>query len=369
MARRPRNPYYDPAKPHTTPRGFRNNYSFEQRTGRDVFRWLWRRFWGAPDAQDDPTPNGGGSPGGAGVRRAGRLGVHAPEMAVEGAFLRANRAEPTLTWVGHDTLLLQLGGLNVLTDPQFSARASPLQRIGPRRKVPPALSPAELPHIDVVLISHNHYDHLDRASVQALQGQAGGPPRFFVPLGLRRWMAAAGISGAVEQDWWEQSECQGLRIHQVPAQHFSQRTPWNRNCILWGGFVVEHPALRFYFAGDTGYTRDFADIAARIGPMDLAALPIGAYEPRWFMQPMHINPAEAVQAHLDLRARRSVAMHWGTFRLTEEPLDEPPRALASALRAAGVPPEEFWLLRVGETRRLSALLREPGVSARSEDEA
>lgn len=356
MPRRPRNPYYDPAKAHTTPRGFRNNYPHERRSGRDVFRWGWRRMWHAPAAGEDAEVHG--------APPADRQPAPpAPAVPAEAAFLRANRTEPTLTWIGHDTLLLQLEGLNLLTDPQFSERASPLRRLGPRRRVPPALTPGELPHIEAVLLSHNHYDHLDRASVQALQRQPGGPPRFFVPLGLRRWLTAAGATDVVEQDWWEHRPFQALRIHQVPAQHFSQRTPWDRNRVLWGGFVVEHPALRFYFAGDTGYTPDFADIAARMGPMDLAALPIGAYEPRWFMQPMHVNPAEAVQAHLDLRARHSVAMHWGTFRLTEEPLDEPPRALAGALQAAGVPPERFWLLRVGETRRLTDLLRDAGAAA------
>jgi N-acyl-phosphatidylethanolamine-hydrolysing phospholipase D len=333
LKRRRPNPYYAPGKAHTTPRGFRNLERHEVHAAGGLLRWRWERL-----RQPPPPPADGWQP-----QRA----------QPEAAFLRANRTEPTLTWIGHDTLLLQVGGVNVLTDPQFSPRASPLSFLGPRRRVEPALALRELPHVEAVLISHNHYDHLDRASVRALARQADGPPRFFVPLGLAAWFAAAGIGAVTEQDWWAHAEHLGLRIHQVPAQHFSQRTPWDRNRALWGGFVVEHPALRFYFAGDTGYAGHFAEIGARLGPIDLAALPIGAYEPRWFMQPMHINPAEAVQAHRDLKARRSVAMHWGTFQLTDEALDEPPRALAAALQAAEVPPERFLLLRHGETVRLA----------------
>jgi N-acyl-phosphatidylethanolamine-hydrolysing phospholipase D len=249
--------------------------------------------------------------------------------------------------------------VNVLTDPQFSERASPVSWAGPRRVVPPALPIAALPHIEIVLISHNHYDHLDRASVEALAAQPGGSPRFFVPLGLKAWFAARGITDVVEQDWWEHADYLGLRIHEVPSQHFSSRTLWDRNRTLWGGFLVEHPTLRFYFAGDAGYSRDFAEIHARLGPIDVAALPIGAYEPRWFMGPMHINPAEAVQALQDLHARLAVAMHWGTFNLTDEPLDDPPRALARALEAARITPGRFLVFTHGETRRLAPLLAEP----------
>jgi N-acyl-phosphatidylethanolamine-hydrolysing phospholipase D len=345
---RPRNPYYDPAKPHTTPHGFRNPHSDTVHGLGGVLRWRWQRLWKSDPSEDaspdDPPP--------------AAAGPAVESVTPDVAFLRANRSEPTLTWIGHDTLLLQVGGLNLLTDPQFSPRASPVAWLGPWRRLPPALTLDALPHIDAVLVSHNHYDHLDRASVQALQRQPGGPPRFFVPLGLRALLAGWGIPAATEQDWWESSALDGLRIHEVPAQHFSMRSPWDRNRMLWGAFVVEHPALRFFFAGDTGYGPHFAEIAARLGPMDVAALPIGAYEPRWFMRPMHLNPADAVQAHLDLGARLSVAMHWGTFNLTDEPLDEPPRALAKALADAQVSPQRFALLRHGETRRLTPRLRD-----------
>ena len=321
---------------HHARRGFRNNYP--HMPPQSFLKWRWERLW----AKLPPPPENG---------------YRFETVATDVEALRGNGDEVTLTWIGHATLLLQLGGVNVLTDPHFGERASPVSFAGPRRKVPPALTPDALPHIHVVLISHNHYDHLDRDSVQALNRQPGGPPRFFVPLGLKPWLAAEGVENVVEQDWWDATDYLGLRIHVVPAQHFSARTPFDRDETLWGGFVVEHPALRFYFAGDAGYSRDYADIAQRLGPIDLAALPIGAYEPRWFMQAMHINPAEAVRAHQDLGARHSVAMHWGTFELTDEPIDEPPRALARALREAGIPPERFLVMKHGETRHLTPLLR------------
>jgi L-ascorbate metabolism protein UlaG (beta-lactamase superfamily) len=270
----------------------------------------------------------------------------------DAGFLAANRSEPTLTWIGHATLLVQIGGVNLLTDPHFTERASPVGFAGPKRRVPPALSLAELPHIDAVVISHNHYDHLDAGTVRQLNRQAGGAPRFFVPLGLKAWFAQEGIDNVVELDWWEHIEHMGLDVHLVPVQHWSARTPWDRNRTLWGGWMVEHPSLRFFFAGDTGYSKDFADIRGRFGPIDLAAIPVGCYEPRWFMKANHVNPEESLQIHRDLGARRSVGIHWGTFRLTDERLDEPPQKLAQALAAAGVAQEEFFLMKHGELRRL-----------------
>jgi L-ascorbate metabolism protein UlaG (beta-lactamase superfamily) len=329
------NPDYRADHPHHTPEGFRNNYPHME--PQSFWKWRWERIW-----VDVPPPP--------------RNGYRFEVVNGNAAELRANRSETKLTWIGHATLLLQVGGVNVLTDPIFSERASPVGFLGPQRKVPVPIPLAELPHIEVVLVSHNHYDHLDLPTLRALNAQAGGPPTFFAPLGVGALLRDEGIGTVVEQDWWQFTELQGLRIHQVPAQHFSARTPFDRNEVLWGGFVVEHPALRFYFAGDTGYSRDFADIGERLGPIDLAALPIGSYEPRWFMRAMHINPDEAVQAHRDLGARFSVAMHWGTFEMTDEAIDEPPKALARALQAQRVPPERFFVMKHGETRRLAPLL-------------
>ena len=264
------------------------------------------------------------------------------------------RGNPSITWVGHATVLLRVGGRYVLTDPQFSERASPVRMVGPRRVVPPVPALERLPHIDAVLISHNHYDHLDRASVKRLAGQAGGPPRYFVPLGLKDWFARLGIDNVAELDWWQKLDHQGLELHFVPAQHWSQRTLRDRNLSLWGGWVVRHPTLSFYFAGDTGYSKDFADIRARFGGFDLAAIPIGAYAPRWFMQVQHVNPAEAVQVHRDVNARQSVGIHWGTFAgLTDESLYEPPLALAEERKKAGLADEDFFVMQHGETRVLA----------------
>jgi len=204
-----------------------------------------------------------------------------------------------------------------------------------------------------VLISHNHYDHLDLPSVKALAAQAGGPPRFYVPLGLAPWFQDAGITTTTEMDWWDSREDAGLKVNFVPAQHWSARTLWDRNETLWGGFVVEHPRFRFLFTGDTGYSRDFSDIGQRFGSIDLAAIPIGAYDPRWFMAPQHVDPDESVLIHRDVHARQSLAVHWGTFVLTDEPLDEPPKKLAQALDRAGLKQDVFWVLRHGETRSVA----------------
>ena len=338
------NDHYNPQLRHHTPEGFRNNHNHGPRPS--FWKWRWERFWNSPEA--DPE-------GGYGFQ----------VLKADTAFLAANRTEATLTWIGHATLLLQLGGVNILTDPHLTARASPVDFAGPERTVPPALDFADLPHIDVVLVSHDHYDHLDLETLERLGRQPGGPPTVFVPLGLGDWLARQGIAKVVQQDWWQSTVHLGLRIHQVPSQHFSARSPFIRDDVLWGGFVVEHPDFRFYFAGDTGYSPDFAEIGRRLGPIDLAALPIGAYAPRWFMKTMHINPAEAVRAHQDLKARYSVGMHWGTFRMTDERLDEPPKKLAAAREEAGIPAHRFFLLQHGETRRLTPLLR-PKTGANSQ---
>ena len=337
------------SKSHHTADGFRNNYPS---AARGSF-WKWQRSrWanGLPK-----VPQGGY-----------RFEVLRPDVG----WLRRNRTEPALTWIGHATFLLQLDGVNVLTDAHFSERASPLQFAGPQRVVAPALRLAELPHIDAVVISHNHYDHLDRPSVKRLAAQAGGCAHFFVPLGLKAWFAGIGIHEVTELDWWDEARLRGLKLTLTPVQHWSSRTPWDRDRTLWGGWVVESPQFRFFFAGDTGYSQDFKDIGQRLGFVDLAALPIGAYEPRWFMQIMHVNPEEAVKIHRDLRARHSVAMHWGTFILTDEPLDEPPQRLAAARRAAGISPETFFVMKHGETRRLASMMRQqlsatPALSALS----
>lgn len=326
----------DPSKPHHTASGFRNNYPHAEKAS--FWKWQWQRWTqGVPE-----NPEGG---------------YRFPVLAPDAAALAANRLAPTLTWIGHSTFLLQVDGVNVLTDPHFTLRASPLSFAGPRRHTPVPMPLEKLPPIDIVVISHNHYDHLDRDTVRHLNTQPGGAPLFLVPLGLKRWFADQGIARVTELDWWDRHDHAGLALHLTPIQHWSQRTLWDRNRTLWGSWVIDHPSLRVYFGGDFGYSRDLADIGARFGPFDLALLPIGAYEPRWFMQVMHVNPDEAVQAHRDLRARHSVGMHWGTFRLTDELLDEPPRKLDHALARAGLSAADFSVMRHGETRRLDDLRR------------
>ena len=314
---------------HHTRRGFRNNYPHDRKGLKDFLKFLW------------------------GWDRVGAR-FEAPRVPPDPGFLAANRTRPTLTWIGHATFLVQLGGLNILTDPHFTARASPLQFAGPKRLMPPGLALRDLPALDVILISHNHYDHLDDGSVRWL---ARHHPKavFVVPLGLRRWLQRRHVGNAVELDWWQRHDGHGFSVTGVPAQHFSGRWHNDRNRTLWCGFVLEAAGKKVFFAGDTGYSKDFADIGERLGPMDLALLPIGAYEPRWFMKSMHVNPEEAVRIHKDIASRQSAAMHWGTFRLTEEPMDEPPKALARALKEARVPPEKFWVMQHGETRALEAL--------------
>jgi N-acyl-phosphatidylethanolamine-hydrolysing phospholipase D len=302
---------------------FRNNYPHAAKGG--FWRWQWQRLRdGLPQ-----RPAGGY-----------RFEAAKPDLV----------ANPSITWVGHATVLLRVGGLSVLTDPHFSERASPLGFAGPKRVVPPVPSLDELPHIDAVVHSHNHYDHLDRDTVAKLAEQAGGSPRFFVPLGLEDWFARRGIYDVVELDWWEKLNFKGLELHFVPVQHWSKRTLADENRSLWGGWVIRHPELSFFFAGDSGYSRDFADIGARFGGFDLAAIPIGAYAPRWFMQIMHLDPAEAVRVHQDVNARRSIAIHWGTFEnLTDESLYEPPLKLAEERKKAGLADDDFVVLRHGET--------------------
>ena len=283
-------------------------------------------------------------------RRGGWTRPHFLRAPNDPAWLAANRDVATLTWIGHASFLVQLGGMNLLTDPVLSRRVSPLAWAGPSRLAPLGLRFDELPKVDAVLISHNHYDHLDEAAVRRLH--ARDAPLFFVPLGLKRWFARRGITRVAELDWWQSAELEGLRVHAVPARHFSGRGAHDRNRTLWCGFVYECAGQRHYFAGDTGYGPDFAGIGAAFSPIDVALLPIGAYAPRDFMRPVHIDPEEAVRIHRDVGARRSFGMHWGTFRLTLEALDEPPRRLAAAREAAGLPPEAFTVMQHGQTVRL-----------------
>ncbi len=331
----PPNPYYDPARAHHRADGFVNNYGPPGgRPLSDVLKWFRERSSnGLPKAPSAHVE-----------------GYAFPVIRPDLAFLHKNRDRITVTWIGHSTLFVQLGGLNILTDPHFSERAFMVRFAGPRRMGPLPVKLADLPRVDLVLISHNHYDHLDLDTVTALRTQPGGSPLFVAPLGVDLWLNSQGVDRVERFDWWDSKRLLGIDVNFVPAQHWSSRTPWDRNATLWGGWVLKTADFSFYFAGDTGYSKDFEDIGARFGGFDLAAIPVGAYLPRWFMKEQHVNPEEAVRIHRDVRAQRSIGIHWGTFELTDEPLDEPIGELPVARRMHGVADEEFVLFRHGETR-------------------
>ncbi len=344
------NSAYDPSKKHHLPQGFQNNYIANIDVPRgDLFKWqyeAWRN--GLPKPPQTPTA----------------------EVAADMAFIRANvgpTQQPAITWVGHATMLVQMAGMNVLTDPVFSQRASPVQFAGPKRAQAPGIALADLPKMDVVVISHNHYDHLDTASVLALNAQAGGPPLFLVPLGVKAWFASQGITNVREMDWWDVVRLPSklgvgeFEVHFTPVQHWSARGLGDRRATLWGGYAMIAPDFHAYFSGDTGYSKDFVDTQARFAPrqtpalgggFDVALIAVGAYEPRWFMKNQHVNPAEAVQIHKDLGAKRSVGVHWGTFNLTDESLDQPPKDLAQARLETGVTEDQFGLMAIGQTKKL-----------------
>lgn len=323
------NPAHNTSKAHHTPTGFQNHYGGnEVKSQWEVLKWQLSRS--NPPLPDPPLPTA------------------VPDFKASG---------PSTTWLGHSTMLVHMGGLRFVTDPQFSGRASPVQWAGPRRVAPIPVAPHELPRLDAVLISHNHYDHLDVESVKTLAAQAGGPPLFIVPLGLKAWFADVDIRNVVELDWWDSHTVGDVEFVLTPAQHWSSRTPFDRRATLWGGFAAFAPDFQLIYTGDTGYSRDFADIRAHFkdrqanGGFDVALVPIGCYEPRWFMQDQHVNPADAAQIHIDLGAKQSVGVHWGTFEgLCDESLDQAPKDLAVARQKLGLQDSAFVTLRHGETR-------------------
>lgn len=242
-------------------------------------------------------------------------------------------AAAVVTFIGHATFLIQTPAGNLITDPIYSDIAGPLNLAGPRRSRAPGVRFEDLPPIATILLSHNHYDHCDISTLRMLRKRFN--PSVGTPLGNARMARKAGLTKIEEIDWWQTSTLAGLPVTLTPSQHFSARTPFDRNRALWGGFMIQVADKRIYFAGDSGYGDFFREVRRRLGAIDLALLPIGAYEPRWFMQPIHMNPAEAVQAHLDLESPRSIGMHFGTFRMTSEGIDAPLIALDEARRAKG----------------------------------
>ena len=279
--------------------------------------------------------------------------------------IRPNNPEPVsaepdeavVTWIGHSTFLLQLSGLNVLTDPIWSERASPVSFAGPRRLVPPGVTLDHLPEIHITLLSHDHYDHLDDLTVRYLIRRFPAM-QWLVPLGVADFLTSRGAGIVTELDWWKVASLRGATFCCTPAQHFSGRFPWNRNATLWCGWVMRTDEKAVFFAGDTALHPDFEEIAQRFGPFDASILPIGAYEPRWFMRNVHMDPSEAVKAFVAMKNSNEISngvmvgSHWGTFRLTDEPVDEPPILARQAWATASLAADRLWILDPGEGRTL-----------------
>jgi N-acyl-phosphatidylethanolamine-hydrolysing phospholipase D len=334
------------APPHHRPAGgFQNPWpGFEEHGFGDFIRW---RFGGGAKQTREPNPPRDSLP-----RR---------EPAI--VRPRAARGYRSVTWVGHSTVLMQLGPLNVLTDPMWSERASPVQWAGPRRLMSPGVAFDALPDIDVVLQSHDHYDHLDAHTVRRISDRWPAA-RWLCPLGVAAVLRGFGARDVVERDWWGSVDTADFRAVCVPAQHFSGRGLGDRGDRLWCGWTITADGANVYFAGDTALHPEMERIASRLGPFDLVVLPIGAYDPRWFMRGVHMDPDDAVAAYRALCVDGSPApaclpIHWGTFRLTDEPVPEPPARFARAWADAALPASANVTLAHGESRQLRAVEQWP----------
>lgn len=332
---KPVNPYYDPSKPHHHEQGFIN-----LRAHNDALRWRDHlAWWRHVVSNADPTP------------KTAQVALQRQEVDLD--FLKSSYNGVRVTWVGQATLLIQVGGVNLLTDPHFSDRAWPRWMGGPLRYQPPGIALADLPPIHAVIISHNHFENLDLDSVRQLARQPAGPPVFLVPLGVDVWFRLH-VPEATELralDWDGEAALEGVDFKLVPVKHSSGRGLFDHKQTLWGGWVVDfkQPAFRLFFTGDMAYSADVLQYGEWYGPFDLAALPIGGYHPRWRMRGERMNPTEAVQVFRRLDASYGVGIAWGTFMMRDHPLDEPLMALQRAKQYASVPDETFFTLRPGET--------------------
>tara|TARA_B100001971_G_scaffold215193_1_gene260028 strand:- start:118405 stop:119418 length:1014 start_codon:yes stop_codon:yes gene_type:complete len=301
-------------------RKFKNKYVEEKSFGK-VIKWLWSR-----DAKKWPE--------------------HVDNKRSDDTNVAINENEFALSFINHSTFLIQINGLNILTDPVYSLRTSPVQWAGPKRVREPGVPFKKLPKIDVVIISHNHYDHMDLDTLKKLEKKFS--PLVLAPLGDKKLLEGIGLKNVKELDWWEEIKVNEHKFTYVPSQHFSGRGLFDRMKSLWGGYVLETKGKRLYFAGDTGYSKHFSEIYEKLGAMDFSLIPIGAYAPRWFMKDMHVNPDDAVKAHLDLKSNYSIGMHYGTFQLTDEKIDQPLIDLEIAKKKYQV--ENFSTLLEGETK-------------------
>jgi len=319
---------------HHTETGFENRHPLPDPVKRSFWRFLRRRFLG-----NDNWPKA--------KHQIGKIPTEAPD---HDAIQNPDPARLQVTWVGHATVLVQYGGLNILTDPVFSDRASPFKRVGPKRYSQPGLSIDQLPELDLVLLSHNHYDHFDVASLTAL----GNAPRYILPLKNGALLEKAGVTPDrySEMDWDDTTLHGDVKITHIPSNHWSSRTTKDRKEMLWGGYILEFgDGYRFYFVGDTGWNEAlYTEMGEIHGGIDFGLIPIGAYDPRDFMRNSHCNPEEAVQIMQVMGVKKALAIHWGTFVLTAEPVDEPPVRLASALKRAGLGDDDFIAPPIGATR-------------------
>ena len=327
------NPWYDASRPHHTSEGFRN-LEAEQRQPGELQRWRKeRKAQGLPAAPQQ------------GYRAFTQQWWQPADLGGD---------EDTIWWLGHAALMLRINQRYGLIDPALSLRASPLRFYGPKRKTPAPLKIENLPSLDWVLISHNHYDHLDRPTIAAILRRFPDV-QFIVPLGLEPWFRRAGAKNVVQLDWWQQTQRHGVTFHAVPARHWSMRTLKDRNRSLWCGWTISTATLNFWFSGDSGYSENLLQIAQRLGPFNLAALPIGAWAPRWFMQGQHMDPQQSVSLHKAIGAPLTIPIHWGVFELADEALDEAPAELARALAAAGLDNTRFRPWKIGESASLNKI--------------
>lgn len=318
------NKYFDGSKPHHTLNGFTNPYLSKETQDKkisDLIKMMREDRPKTPDNIEIKT-------------------VKSSE--IEG---RIKDGKNFYLWIGHSTALMHINGKNILTDPIFSDRCSPVQFAGPKRYSNPAISIDSLPKIDLIVISHNHYDHLDYQTVKRI----GNSALWAVPLGLKKWFNNQGIEQVVEMDWFESYKYAGIKVNCLPSQHWSKRTVFKSFDTLWSSWAIEVGNFKFWFAGDTGYNDvQFKAIGRDYGPFDLAAIPMGAYEPRWFMKNFHVNPDEAVQIHLDVDSKKSVGIHFGTFVLTTEPIFDPIKKLKIARQKYELKENHFIIPKIGE---------------------
>lgn len=338
------NPDFNPDKSHHRPDGFVNRYLPDMPQGSE-WKWRWQRLKGNfPKKTSEEF----------------RLKMSALQPDLD--FIQNNCFRTAVTWIGHSTILLQVDGANILIDPNFGNRVKPISIPSHERFIKLNIALKDLPHISAVLISHNHPDHLDLDTVQKLMAQPDGPPKFFVPLGVQHWFAKK-VEGAVldgenqnvfAMDWDDTQEIEGItapiKIEFLAVQHNSGRTARDRNRTLWGSYAVLSPKFRFWFSGDLGYSKDTKDIGNHLQNLDLAAIAIGAYEPRWLMTDYHVNPDEAVRVMKEVHAKKAIGIHFGTFlNLTDETLDQPVRDLKFALDKGNVDREDFLVPVAGQT--------------------